>query len=85
MQHLTMNLENISLKLIITDRHTVLEKKSHIWREYESSQEVTYSSKYFIYNYMEFVGYETQDKLLRTLGEGYRYTNTISKQGIPKR
>ena len=34
---------------------------------------------------MEFVGYETQDKLLQTLGEGYRYTNTTSKQVITKR
>ena len=33
---------------------------------------------------MEFVGYETRDKLIWTLGEGCRNTNTTSNQGIPK-
>ena len=33
---------------------------------------------------MEFVGYETRDKLIRTSGKGCRNTNIISKQGIPK-
>ena len=34
---------------------------------------------------MEFVGYETRDKLIWTSSECYRNTNTIRKQGIPKR
>ena len=33
---------------------------------------------------MEFVSYETCDKLIQTSGEGYRNTNTICKQDIPK-
>ena len=43
-----------------------------------------YSSECFNYNYIEFVGYETCDKLIWTSGKGCRNTNTISKQGIPK-
>ena len=43
-----------------------------------------YYSKASYYNYMEFVGYEKCDKLICTSGEGYRNTNTISKQGIPE-
>ena len=43
-----------------------------------------YSSKGFNYNYMEFVGYETCEKLICSSGEGCRNTNTIKKQGIPK-
>ena len=43
-----------------------------------------YSSKCFNYNHMEFVDYETCDKLIWTVREGCRNTNTISKQGIPK-
>ena len=31
MQHLTMNLENLSLKLIITDRHIVLQKNCLVY------------------------------------------------------
>ena len=41
-------------------------------------------SKGFNSNYMEFVDYETREKLLWTSGEGCRNNNTISKQGIPK-
>ena len=33
---------------------------------------------------MEFVGYETRDKLIVTSGKVCRNTNKISKQGIPK-
>ena len=33
---------------------------------------------------MEFVGYETCEKLIWKSGEGYRNTHTISKQGIPR-
>ena len=33
---------------------------------------------------MEFVGYEKQDKLIQTPGEGCRNTNTIGKKGIHK-
>ena len=33
---------------------------------------------------MEFVDYETREKLLWTSGEGCRNNNTISKQGITK-
>ena len=43
-----------------------------------------YSSKCFNYNYIEFVGYETCEKLIWKSGEGYRNTHTISKQGIPR-
>ena len=43
-----------------------------------------YSSKGFNSNYMDFVGYETCDRLIWTSGEGCINTNTISKQGIPK-
>ena len=42
-----------------------------------------YSSKYFNPNYMEFVGYETCE-IIWTSGEGFRNTNTISKQVIPQ-
>ena len=47
-------------------------------------QEVMYSSKSFNYNYMEFVDYDTWDKLIWTSGEGCRNKNKISRQGIPK-
>ena len=33
---------------------------------------------------MEFVDYDTCEKLIRTSGKGCRNTNTISKQGIQK-
>ena len=33
---------------------------------------------------MDFIGYDTRDKLIWTSGEGWRITNTNSKQGIPK-
>ena len=38
----------------------------------------------FNYNYMDFAGYETCEKLLCKPGEGFRNTNTIRKQGITK-
>ena len=44
-----------------------------------------YSSKGFNSNSMDFVGYEIRDKLLWTSGKRCSNTNTISKQGIPKR
>ena len=44
-----------------------------------------YYSKGFNYNYIEFVGYETCDKLILTSGEVCINTNAITKQGIPKR
>ena len=43
-----------------------------------------YSSTCLNYNYMELVGYETGDKLIWTSGEGFKNTNTIIKQGIPR-
>ena len=43
-----------------------------------------YHSKYFNSKYMEFVGYDTCDKLIQTSGEGIRITNKVSKQGITK-
>ena len=43
-----------------------------------------HSSKCFNYNYTEFIGYETCDKLIWTSGKGCRKTNLISKQEIPK-
>ena len=64
MQHLTMDLENIVLKLIITDRHIFLHDN---WLTSEENwknpgQEVMYSSECFNSNHMEFVGYETLEK-----------------------
>ena len=47
-------------------------------------QEVMYSSKCLNSDYMDFVGYETREKLIWTSGEGCINTNTISKLGIPK-
>ena len=43
-----------------------------------------YSSKGLNYNYMEFVGYETCDKLIWTSGKGRRNKNTITEIIIPK-
>ena len=43
------------------------------------------SSKCFNSIYMDFVDYETRDKLIWTSEKGCRNTNTISKQGIPKK
>ena len=63
-----------------------LEELAHIRRIPEKEvQEVVYYSKGFNSNYMEFVGYETYDKLMWTSVKGYRKTNTISKQGFPNR
>ena len=42
-----------------------------------------YPSKCFNSNYMDFLGYETCDKLICTSGKGCRSTKTIIKQGIP--
>ena len=50
----------------------------------ESSSRSNVFLKYFNYNYMEFVGYDTCDKLIWTSGEGIIITNRIRKQGIPK-
>ena len=69
MQHLTMDLKNLSPELIITDRHIVLHKNYLIRGKTEKSgQEVMYSYKGFNSNYMEFVGYETCAKLIWTSG-----------------
>ena len=43
-----------------------------------------YYTKGFNSNYKEFVGYETCDKLIFPSGKGFRNTNTISKQVIPR-
>ena len=60
MQHITMDMENLILKLIITDRHIFLQNKYLISEKVgKIGQEVMYSSKCFNSNYMEFVGYET--------------------------
>ena len=45
-------------------------------------QDIIYSSNFSNFNYMEFVGYDTCDKLVWTSVEGCRITNTISKQVI---
>ena len=50
----------------------------------KSVQEVMYSSKKNNYNYMEFVGYDTCDKLIWESGEGIIITNETRKQGVPK-
>ena len=47
-------------------------------------QDAKDSSRYLIYNYMRFIGYETHEKLIGTSCEGFRIINTISKQGIQK-
>ena len=76
---------NLNLKLIITDRHIFLQKfQLIIEKKGKSGQKVMFSSKYFNSNYMEFVGYETCDKLIWTPGKGFRNKNTISKQDVPK-
>ena len=46
-------------------------------------QEVMYSYKCFNSDYMEFVGYETYEKLIWASSKGCINKNTISKQGIP--
>ena len=86
MQHLTMNLENISLKLITADRGIVLHKNCLIYKNklVKLGQEVIYSSGCFNYNYMYSDGYETCDKLIWASNNGCINTNTLSKQGIPK-
>ena len=43
-----------------------------------------FSSTCFNYNYIEFVGYETCNKLIWTSGEGLRNTDTTRKQVINK-
>ena len=43
-----------------------------------------YYSKCYNSYYMEFVGYETCEKLIWTSIEGCMNTNTIRKQGIPR-
>ena len=43
-----------------------------------------YSSKGLNYNYMEFVGYETCDKLIWTSGKGIRITNKSTKKEFLK-
>ena len=84
MQHITMELENQSLKLINTDRYSFPETLARIRRKLEKSgQEVIYYSECFNSIYMDLVGYETCDKLICTYGEGCRNKNTISKHGIP--
>ena len=55
------------------------EKVSHIRRI-----ELMYSSQYFNYNYMEFAGYESRDKLIVASCKGCRNTNKIRKKGITK-
>ena len=60
MQNLTMDLENLSLKFIITEGHIFLQKNWLIYKKNrKSGQEVIYSSKCFNPNYTELVGYET--------------------------
>ena len=69
MSYLTMDPENLSLKLIITDIHIVLNKKSHMQIKLKKAgKEVMYYFKCFNSNYMEFVSYETCDKLIWTSG-----------------
>ena len=43
-----------------------------------------YSSKRFNFDYIQFVGYETCQKLICTPCDSCRNTNKIRKQGIPK-
>ena len=44
-----------------------------------------YSSKGVNYDYIDYIGYETCDNLIRTSGEGCRNIDTIRKEGIPKK
>ena len=82
-QHLTMELGNIGLRLIIIDRNIVPQKKLLISEKLEESgQEVMYPYNYFNCNYMELVGYGTCDKLIWTSSGGCRNKNKISKNGI---
>ena len=49
------------------------ENDSYMRKVEKEGKEVMYSSKSFNYNYMEFVGYETCEKLIWTSGEGIRF------------
>ena len=82
--HQTMDMENLSLKLIITYRHIVF-KEQYLTTETKMKkigQEVMYYFKSFSSNYRYFVSNETCDKLILTSGKVFRNTNTIIKQGI---
>ena len=85
MQHLTMDLESLSLKFNITDGNIVFYKKYLISRKTgKSCQEVKHSSKSFDSYYMDSVCYETCDKLIWTSEKCFRNTNTTINQGITK-
>ena len=85
MQHIAMNLESISYRLIVTDIHIVLHKiDSCFYQLKKSSQEVMYSSKHSYSNYMYFIGCETCDKSIWTSNKSFLNTNTIIKHGIPR-
>ena len=78
-----MNLRNQNLKLIIVDRNIVSQKSGSYTRNvWKKGQEVIYYSKYFNSKYIQFVGYDTRDKLIWKSGEGIRITNKMRKQGI---
>ena len=63
MQHITMDLGNQILNMIITDIHILPGKLACICGNLENwDQEVMYSSEYFNSNHMEFVGYDTCEK-----------------------
>ena len=67
MQNLTIDLESLSLKLIITEIHIFIQKNWLISQKSEiAGKEVIYSSKCFNFNYIEFIGYEIRDKLIWT-------------------
>ena len=84
-QHLTMDLENLGLKLIIIDRHILSQKSSsYETKTGKADQEVMYYSKSFNSHYMDFVGDETRVILIWISGKICRNTNAISKQGIPQ-
>ena len=86
--HDTPNYRPVKSKLEVEyyiQTHFSPEKLAHIRTKLEKKgQEVIYSSKGFNNKYLEFVGYDTSDKLIWISGKGCISTTTISKQGISK-
>ena len=80
MEHLTMDLGNQNLKIILQTDIFFSVILSHTKGKFEKvGQEEMNSSKYFNSNYTEFVPYDICDKLIWTSCEGNRITNKIIK------
>ena len=72
MQHLTIYLEIYKFEVdYYIQTYCSAEKVAHIRKKLKKSgQEVIYYFKGFSSSYMDFVGYETCDKLIWTSGKG---------------